>query len=214
MRRAEPRDVPRIAATLTVAAADSRWVRWALPGDGRVQRLTRLHELDAGHRGVTTGTAWVTDDVTAVAAWAAPPGSGGHPLPADVQAALDRELPRLHGPRADVVSATAERIAAAAPAGPHWWLAHLGTRPTARRRGLGGAVLEPGLRRCDAAGLPAATAVFTWAGVRFLRRFGFQVAAATRTADDALPLWVLLRPPGGDFSAPGVDPAGGRSYRG
>ena len=110
--------------------------------------------------------------------------------------------------------ATAERIAAAGPAGPHWWLAHLGTRPTARRRGLGGAVLEPGLRRCDAAGLPAATAVFTWAGVRFLRRFGFQVAAATRTADDALPLWVLLRPPGGDFSAPGVDPAGGRSYRG
>ena len=52
VRPAEQRDVPRIAATLTVALADSRWTRWALPDDGRMQRLTRLHELDAGHRGV------------------------------------------------------------------------------------------------------------------------------------------------------------------
>ena len=54
VRPAEQRDVPRIAATLTVALADSRWTRWALPDDGRMQRLTRLHELDAGHRGVAT----------------------------------------------------------------------------------------------------------------------------------------------------------------
>src|SRR5919112_1230073 len=57
VRPAEQRDVPRIAATLTLALAASRWTRWALPEDGRVQRLTRLHELDAGHRAVATGTA-------------------------------------------------------------------------------------------------------------------------------------------------------------
>src|SRR5690242_13289404 len=72
VRPGETRDVPRIAATLTVATAESRWARWALPADGRVQRLTRLHELVAGHRGVATGTTWVTDDVSAVAAWEAP----------------------------------------------------------------------------------------------------------------------------------------------
>src|SRR5947209_5746076 len=54
VRLAEQRDVPRIAATLTIALADSRWTRWALPDDGRMQRLTRLHELDAAHRGVAT----------------------------------------------------------------------------------------------------------------------------------------------------------------
>src|SRR3982751_3546535 len=67
VRAAEQRDIPRIAATLTLALGDSRWTRWALPADGRMQRLTRLHELAGGHRGVAAGTAWVTDDVASVA---------------------------------------------------------------------------------------------------------------------------------------------------
>ncbi|MGY1709538.1 N-acetyltransferase [Geodermatophilus sp. SYSU D00758] len=198
VRRAEQRDVPRIAATLTVALADSRWVRWALPEDGRVQRLTRWHELDAGHRAVSTGTGWVTEDVTAVATWEPPPGAEGTtPLPGDVRAALARELPHLSGPHAARVAATAQLLAAARPAEPHWWLTHLGTRPSSRRRGMGAAVLRPVLDRCDADGVPAAAAAYTWAGVRFLRRSGFEVDRATRTADDELPLWLLVRRPGG-----------------
>jgi GNAT superfamily N-acetyltransferase len=196
VRLAEQRDVPRIAATLTVALADSRWTRWALPDDGRMQRLTRLHELDAGHRGVATRTAWVTDDVDAVAVWEPPPGAEDTaPLPADVREALDRELPYLSAHRISAVRDTAALVAAARPAAPHWWLAHLGVRPSARRRGLAAAVLAPGLLRCDADGLPAAAAVFGWANVRFLRGFGFEVTDTTRTADDELPLWVIVRQP-------------------
>jgi hypothetical protein len=147
VRLAEQRDVPRIAATLTIALADSRWTRWALPDDGRMQRLTRLHELDAGHRGVSTRSAWVTDDVTAVAVWEPPPGAPGtSPLPADVRAALDRELPYLSAGRASAVAETGALVAAARPDGPHWWLAHLGVRPTSRRQGLAAAVLAPAAR--------------------------------------------------------------------
>ncbi|RBY81026.1 N-acetyltransferase [Blastococcus sp. TF02A-26] len=201
VRPAEQRDVPRIAATLTVAHADSRWTRWALPEDGRIQRLTRWHELSAGHRGVSTGTAWVTEDVTAVATWTPPAGAPGTtPMPADVRAALDRELPVLSGAHAARVARTRELVDAARPAGPHWWLEHLGTRPSSRRQGLGRAVLGPALDRCDADGVPAATSVYTWAGVRFLRGSGFEVAASLHTADDELPVWVLVRPP-----APGVE---------
>ncbi|MGY1745966.1 GNAT family N-acetyltransferase [Blastococcus sp. SYSU D00695] len=196
VRPAEQRDVPRIAATLTVAQADSRWTRWALPEDGRVQRLTRWHELAAGHRGVATGSAWVTEDVTAVATWAAPPGAPGtSPVPDDVRAALARELPVLSGPHAARVAATRELVDAARPAGPHWWLEHLGTRPSARRQGLGRAVLGPALARCDTDGVPAAAAVYTWAAVRFLRGSGFEVSASLHTADEELPVWVLVRPP-------------------
>jgi GNAT superfamily N-acetyltransferase len=190
VRPAEQRDVARIAATLTVALGDSRWTRWALPADGRMQRLTRLHELSAGHRGVATGTAWVTDDVTSVAVWEAP---GSRPLPRDLAAALARELPHLTGARWPAVAGTADLVAAARPAVPHWWLAHLATRPTARRQGLASAVLAPALAACAATGTPAAAAVYTWANVRFLRRFGFEVSAALRTADDELPVWVLTR---------------------
>jgi GNAT superfamily N-acetyltransferase len=196
VRLAEQRDVPRIAATLTVALADSRWTRWALPEDGRMQRLTRLHELDAGHRGVSTGSAWVTDDVTAVAVWEPPADAPGtKQLPADVRAALARELPYLSAGRAPVVAETAALITAARPDEPHWWLAHLGVRPTSRRQGLAAAVLAPALIRCDADGVAAAAAVFSWANVRFLRGFGFEVTADLRTADDELPVWVLVRRP-------------------
>jgi len=196
VRPAEPRDVPRIAATLTVALADSRWTRWALPDDGRMQRLTRLNELDAGHRGVATRSAWVTDDVTAVAVWEPPDGAEGTaPLPADVAAALARELPYLRGDRASTVAETAAMIATARPIEPHWWLAHLGVRPSSRRQGLAAAVLAPVLVRCDAEGTLAAAAVYSWANARFLRGFGFEVTLSTRTADGELPLWVVVRQP-------------------
>ncbi len=196
VRRAEQRDVPRIAATLTIALGDSRWTRWALPDDGRMQRLTRLHELDAGHLGVGTGTAWVTDDVTAVAVWEPPPGAADTtPLPADVRAALASELPYLSAHRISAVRDTAAMIATHRPDPPHWWLLHLGVRPSARRQGLAAAVLAPVLVRCDTDGVPAAAAVYSWAGVRFLRGFGFEVTAELRTADDELPLWVLVRNP-------------------
>lgn len=196
VRVAEQRDVPRIAATLTVAFADSRWTRWALPEDGRMQRLTRLHELDAAHRGVSTRSAWVTEDVDAVAVWDPPPEAAAtSSLPADVQAALAGELPYLRADRARIVSDTEALVDAARPPQPHWWLRHLGVRPSARRRGLAAAVLAPVLVRCDAEQTVAAAAVFSWANVRFLRGFGFQVAAELRTADDELPLWVLVRQP-------------------
>jgi GNAT superfamily N-acetyltransferase len=185
--------VPRIAATLTIALADSRWTRWALPDDGRMQRLTRLHELDAGHRGVSTRSAWITDDVTAVAVWEPPTGTA--PLPADVSAALARELPYLAADRWSAVAATTDLITGARPAEPHWWLAHLGVRPTSRRRGLAAAVLAPVLVRCDAEGALAGAAVYSWANVRFLRGFGFEVTLTGRTTDDELPLWVLVRKP-------------------
>ena len=193
VRLAEQRDVPRIAATLTIALADSRWTRWALPDDGRMQRLTRLHELDAAHRGVATKTAWVTDDVTAVAVWEPPAGSA--PLPADVSAALARELPHLAADRWTAVRDTAALVAASRPAEPHWWLLHLGVRPTSRRRGLAAAVLAPALVRCDLEATLAAASVVSWANVRFLRGFGFEVTQEIRTTDDELPLWVLVRQP-------------------
>ncbi|WP_456599393.1 N-acetyltransferase [Blastococcus sp. SYSU DS0616] len=196
VRVAEQRDVPAIAATLTVALADSRWTRWALPDDGRMQRLTRLHELDAAHRGVAAGTAWVTEDRDAVAVWEPPAGAPGtRPLPDDVRAALARELPYLSGDRARVVAETEALVTAALPDRPHWRLRHLGVRPSARRRGLAAAVLAPVLVRCDAERTPAAAAVFGWANVRFFRGFGFQVTETTRTTDDELPLWVLVREP-------------------
>ena len=195
VRLAEQRDVARIAATLTLASATTRWTRWALPEDGRVQRLTRWHELSA-HAAVATRTAWVSEEVTSVALWRPPEDAPGtEPLPADVRAALDRELPYLSAHRAPVVADTDRLVAAHLPEGPHWRLLDLATRPTARRRGLAAAVLSPALARCDADGLPAAAVAWSWAAAGYLRGQGFEVTARLETADGAMPVWVVRRAP-------------------
>src|SRR5919199_2051542 len=72
VRVATRADVPRLAATLAAAYPDYRWTSWALPEDGRAQRLHRWAELWGALVPVLDGTAWVTDDVTSAAAWVAP----------------------------------------------------------------------------------------------------------------------------------------------
>jgi GNAT superfamily N-acetyltransferase len=193
VRPATRADVPRLAATLAAAYPDYRWTSWALPEDGRTQRLHRWAELWGALVPVLAGTAWVTDDVTAAAAWVAPDTG---PPAADLQAVIDRDLPRVFGARQPVVL-TSERLGALGrPEEPHWWLHAVGTRPANRHRGLGAAVLQPVLERCDADGVPAAATVYTSTVVRWLQRFGFAVTHSTRTAvDHELPIWTLVRQP-------------------
>ena len=148
------------------------------------------------HESVSTRTAWVSEDVSSVALWRPPAGAAGTaPLPADVRAARDRELPSLSDHRSRVVADTAARAAAHLPEGPHWQLLHLATRPTARRQGLAAAVLAPALARCDTDRVPAAVIAYSWAAVAYLRGAGFRVTADLETADGAMPVWVVTRAP-------------------
>ena len=193
VRLAQRSDVPRMAATLSQAYPDYRWTSWALPEDGRTQRLSRWAELWGALVPVLAGTAWVTGDVTAAAAWEAPDAG---PPAADLQAVIDRDLPRVFGARQPVVLASERLGALGRPDEPHWWLTAVGTRPAYRRAGLGAAVLQPVLERCDADGVPAAATVYTSTVVRWLQRSGFAVTHSTRTAvDHELPIWTLVRQP-------------------
>jgi GNAT superfamily N-acetyltransferase len=193
VRLATRTDVPRLAATLAAAYPDYRWTSWAFPEDGRAQRLHRWAEVCAGLAGVDAGTTWVTDDCSAVAAWTGP----GAPAPAaDLQAVLDRDVPKAFGSRHRVVLATDRLASTGRPAGPHWWLDAVGTRPAARHAGRGAAVLQPVLDRCDADGVPAALNAYTSTVVRWLERLGFAVTHSTRSAvDHELPVWTLVREP-------------------
>ena len=193
VRPATRPDVPRLAATLAAAYPDYRWTSWAFPEDGRAQRLHRWAEVCAGLAGVDAGTTWITDGGASVAAWTAP---GAPPPAADLQAVLDRDLPKAFGSRHRVVLASELLAAPGKPAEPHWWLDAVGTRPANRHAGLGAAVLQPVLDRCDADGLPAALSAYTSTAVRWFGRFGFAVTHSTRTAvDHELPVWTRVRPP-------------------
>ena len=56
-------------------------------------------------------------------------------------------------------------------------------------------MLAPVVVRCDTLQEVASAAVYSWANVRFLRGFGFEVTTELRTSDDELPVWVLTRQP-------------------
>jgi GNAT superfamily N-acetyltransferase len=77
---------------------------------------------------------------------------------------------------------------------PHFYLSMLGTAPRMQGKGLGGALLDEVLWRCDADGWPAYLETTLEQNVRFYERRGFRV-----TGDSAVPagprIWFMWREP-------------------
>jgi ribosomal protein S18 acetylase RimI-like enzyme len=63
------------------------------------------------------------------------------------------------------------------PAEPHWYLAVLGVRPDRQGHGIGGALLEAGLARADADGLPCYLESSNPRNVGLYERHGFEITA-------------------------------------
>ncbi len=58
---------------------------------------------------------------------------------------------------------------------PHWYLAVLGTDPEAQGKGLGSAVMQPVLDRCDRTGVPAYLESSKESNLPFYQKHGFEV---------------------------------------
>jgi ribosomal protein S18 acetylase RimI-like enzyme len=191
VRLATLEDAEPIADLLADAFLDYEWSRWAVPADNRHARLRGLHLLYAGLLGAEAGSTWVTDDISSVAAWVKP---GRTPISDGLRARLDEESAALFGDRLDAVDALDAETAPLRPAGPHWYLATVGTRPDRQREGLASLVIRAGLAACDQAGLPAAVETSNEANCRLYERLGFAAAGDRTAPDGGLRVWVLVRP--------------------
>lgn len=176
------------------------WARWVVgpdvPDDERRARLAGLYRLEAGLAGAETRATWLAEDdgaVLAVASWLRP----GPRLSGELAALLDREVPALLGDRAALVAAADLAVTALRPAPPLWLLAALGTRPGARGRGLGRALVDAGVAAADAEGMPAVLDTSSERNVRFYQRCGFAVAGELDPPGGAPHVWVMARPAGG-----------------
>jgi GNAT superfamily N-acetyltransferase len=86
------------------------------------------------------------------------------------------------------------RIELAHPLQEHFYLSVLGTDPDRRREGIGSALLQPVLERCDAERVPVYLETATEENVQFYARHGFDVQRRLDLPGGAPPLWLLWRP--------------------
>lgn len=137
------------------------------------------------------GAAWTTPDLAGAALWI-PPGE-----PKRTRADQLAELASLF-PWVGSGMGRAYRIDAMVeghhPIEPHWYLEVLSVDPARQRRGYGSALLEPGLARCDAAGLPAYLETQREANLPYYGRFGFELRDVME-APGVPPLWGMWREP-------------------
>jgi len=175
---------------LARAFDDDPVMNWLFPRPARRARLarrmfeTRLTQL------IGQDLVYTTDDLTGAAVWALP--NRWH-----VGAEETLELVRLLiTPRLPTLFRGLQRVERAHPAGPpHLYLALLGIDPPEQGKGLGSALLAPGLELCDREALPAYLESSKERNVDFYSRHGFRV-----TSEIALPkgppMWGMFREPG------------------
>ncbi|MEU1205799.1 GNAT family N-acetyltransferase [Nocardia sp. NPDC005825] len=183
-------DVPTAVDTLARAFADYPYTRYVIDADNHLERIRRYQELCLTRIAMLYGKVWIADDGYAVAAWSTPDQD---PTPAFAD--LAAELSDLIGNRSEAAAASEAAIEPYRPHDPAWMLHTVAVAPEHQSRGLGTAVLRPGLEAAARAGYPAFLETSSEANVRFYQHLGFEVTADIMLADNGLRTWCMRRDP-------------------
>lgn len=193
--RATVADVPRLASMLARSFDDDPVATWASPADGpRRKVLERFHGARLRQL-MRDREVWTAGDLSSAALWATPERWR---TTAREDAALVRSMlrPRLLARLPLVVAGLLAIEREHPPEPPHWYLAVLGTDPSAQGQGLGSAVLRPVLERCDADGVGAYLESSKERNVDFYARHGFRVTGELRLPRGPR-VWPMWREPRG-----------------
>lgn len=179
------------ADAIAAGFQDNEIWAWILPGDRLRERvLRRYYRRMIPKVWMDRGGSWVTSDGMGAAIWG-PPGNwrlkGIEELHELLAMGLVPPGALVRGSRIGKLFVSRH------PREPHWYLADLAVRPEAQRRGLGSALIRPGLERADADGMPCYLETQREANIPFYRRFGFELLG-TANAKDGPPAWFMWRP--------------------
>lgn len=124
--------------------------------------------------GLRWGEVWAAEDTSAVAVWLTP--GAEVTFPRMLQIGLLRVPLKLgvDGMRRFMAMLGASEPFHKQVEGPHWYLLALGTRPDRQGQGLGGALVDAGLAKADAAGVPTYLETATDSNIAFYRKRGFE----------------------------------------
>jgi len=172
---------------------DPAWV-WLIPDAERRRRL--LPWLFRVGFDVTAADVWTTSGIVRGAARWLPPGRPPMRVAATLRALVTTpfRLGAAIGPFLAYGRAV-ETLRAEAMPDPHWYLAGIGVDPSAQGRGVGAALLEPGLQAAARAALPAVLLTNNEENLPFYERHGFEVVRRERTPKDGPNAWAMVKAP-------------------
>jgi ribosomal protein S18 acetylase RimI-like enzyme len=192
VRLARGDEVPQLAAMLARAFHDDPVTSWFMRSERRRPKYAARFFGWQLHRLMGQGHVYAADDRSAAALWALP----GQWRESNWQALrLFVALVPALGGHLPIAARGVERVEKRHPVEPHLYLAVLGTDPPAQGRGVGSALIRPGLELCDREGLPAYLESSKESNVAFYARFGFRVTEEVRMPGGGPTVWLMWRDP-------------------
>jgi ribosomal protein S18 acetylase RimI-like enzyme len=172
---------------------DPAWV-WMLPDAER--RAALLPWLFRVGFEVTDADVWTTEGrVLGCARWL-PPGRASMRVAPTLRALVATPL-RLRDATTRFLAygRAVESLRNRVAPGPHWYLAGIGVDPAEQGRGVGAALLRPGLEGSARDRLPAVLLTNSERNLTFYRRHGFDVVAEGATPAHGPHAWAMVRNP-------------------
>lgn len=193
VRTATAADLDPVSETLARAFHDDPVMEWLFPPRGRADRLRRFFRMTAASD-LRHGHVYTVDPAAGGALWL-PPGKWKTET-----AQIIRQAPamiRVLGIRLLTALGGLGAVEKVHPRERHYYLSVLGTDPAHQGTGVGAALIDVVLRRCDVEQTGAYLESSKPENVPYYERFGFRVTGEVQLPKGP-PVWTMWRHPDRD----------------
>jgi ribosomal protein S18 acetylase RimI-like enzyme len=192
VRQATKSDVKPLSASLARAFSDDPVMTWLFPEARQSERVRQYFAMYLNKVSLRYNITYTTANHEGGAIWL-PPGKW-ELTPWDIVRTLPSTV-RALGTRMPFALKTLLQVEKSHPHDPHYYLATLGTDTAHQGTGVGTALLEPVLERCDAEGVPAYLESSKERNIAFYARHGFEVTKELDLLGGGPRIWLMWRNP-------------------